>query len=176
MNSLRKLTLLVKEIGIPDLTSYALYQLRLRGGIIKRRTPLGGVRSKNELLLESTGQSFGWNSNWENFVPANGDTLPDEDAHLLLEGLYRPFYGTPQPLVFSTNGQTLLHWTEYTNENDGSDIKFTWEPARFTWSLSLARAYRLTHDEIYPELFWNQIEAFLAVNPNRHAVAEYSRI
>ena len=165
MNSLRKLTLLVKEIGIPDLTSYALYQLRLRGGIIKRRTPLGGVRSKNELLLESTGQSFGWNSNWENFVPANGDTLPDEDAHLLLEGLYRPFYGTPQPLVFSTNGQTLLHWTEYTNENDGSDIKFTWEPARFTWSLSLARAYRLTHDEIYPELFWNQFEAFLAANP-----------
>lgn len=165
MNSLRKLTLLVKEIGIPDLACYALYQLQLRGGIIKRRTPLGGMRSKNELLLESTGQFFNWNSNWNHLVPADGNTLPDEDAHLLLEGLYRPFYGTPQPLVFSTDGQSLLHWTEYTDEKDGSDIKSTWEPARFIWSLSLARAYRLTHDELYPERFWGQFEAFQTANP-----------
>jgi asparagine synthase (glutamine-hydrolysing) len=48
-----------------------------------------------------------------------------------------------------------------------ADIKFIWEPNRFTFVYTLVRAYAATHDEKYPEAFWTLIEDWAKHNhPN----------
>lgn len=58
------------------------------------------------------------------------------------------------------------HWTKqtYATEN-GRDIKFIWEPARFAWATILARAYALGADERYAAAFWQFTEEFARHNP-----------
>jgi hypothetical protein len=46
-----------------------------------------------------------------------------------------------------------------------ADIKFVWEPARFGWAYLFGRAYYLTKDESFAEVFWENCEAFLDGNP-----------
>jgi hypothetical protein len=47
----------------------------------------------------------------------------------------------------------------------GEDIKFCWEPARFGWAVTLARAYRASGDERYAQAFWNYLDDFRLSNP-----------
>jgi hypothetical protein len=49
--------------------------------------------------------------------------------------------------------------------NDNPDIKLIWEPARFGWAFTLARAWLATGDETYPAAFWRYFETFQAENP-----------
>ncbi|MEI7836331.1 MAG: heparinase II/III family protein, partial [Planctomycetota bacterium] len=58
------------------------------------------------------------------------------------------------------------HWCDRDDfEPERGDIKWYWEPARFTWAFALVRAYAATGDEKYPEGFWSILESFLAANP-----------
>lgn len=164
MNSLQKINLLVKEIGIPDLANYGLYQLQLRSGWLRCRTPVSAFQHRRELTLESTVDLSKAIVNWRSTEWANLPTLMAEEAGLLLKGKFRPFFGNPVQLDFPQIS-SLDHWTAYTNEFAAQDIKFAWEPARFTWSLALARAYQVTGNEQYPQLFWQKFEQFIAANP-----------
>jgi len=164
LNSLRKFLLLIKEIGFVDLANYGLYKLQLRSGWLRLRTPVSGFQHRRELMLETGGDFSTGLVNWQSASWANAPTLLSEEAELLLKGEFRPFFSSLQPLEFSQQA-SLDHWTSYTNEFSGQDIKFTWEPARFTWSLALARAYQTTGDERYPQLFWQKFEQFNAANP-----------
>ncbi len=87
----------------------------------------------------------------------------------------RLFGGQPVPLVLTTPG-VLCHWTDYALGKSAfpnhqspncpiTDIKFTWEPARFGWAFTLGRAYHLTGDERYPAAFWRHFETFQQANP-----------
>jgi len=49
--------------------------------------------------------------------------------------------------------------------NDNPDIKLIWEPARFGWAFTLARAWQASGDEAYPAAFWRYFETFEAENP-----------
>lgn len=164
MNTLQKFFLLVKEIGLADLTSFGLYQFQLRSGLLGRRTPVGGKRIPEYLDLKSSDNQFTWQENWEKTNFSSSQTLNAGEPALLLENKFRPFFGSEEPLSFPRI-ESIDHWTAYSNEFKGKDIKFTWEPARFIWSLALAQAYRSTGDERYPELFWQKFEEFTATNP-----------
>ena len=67
----------------------------------------------------------------------------------------------------------LAHWTAYESgeqalpflDGDPPDVKFIWEPARFTWAFTLGRAYLLSGGERYPQAFWQHAETFLEANP-----------
>jgi len=63
----------------------------------------------------------------------------------------------------------LDHWTTFEGKDHplvaGQDIRLIWEAGRLGWIYPLARAYRLTGDDRYPQAFWQNIEAFLAANP-----------
>ena len=87
------------------------------------------------------------------------------DAESLVHGLYRPFHGKLQPLSFNPLSSTLSHWIQYSNQVDGTDIKCIWEPARFCWSLDIARSFQLTGDDKYAEFFWKKVEEFIQSNP-----------
>jgi len=45
------------------------------------------------------------------------------------------------------------------------DIKFVWEPSRFSWAYTLVRAYAATGDEKYPAQFWKLFESWCQANP-----------
>jgi len=59
---------------------------------------------------------------------------------------------------------TTRHWSTYSDDLN-TDIKFIWEPNRFSFVYALVRAYAETHDEKYPEAFWQLIEDWADKNP-----------
>lgn len=62
--------------------------------------------------------------------------------------------------------ETETHWCEYpTFSATLGDIKDVWEPSRFAAAFWLARAYALTHDDAYPEAFWQLVESWCRQNP-----------
>lgn len=52
------------------------------------------------------------------------------------------------------------HWSQLSDEGE-VDIKFIWEPSRFSFVYTLARAYAFKQDERYAEAFW-QLTQFWA--------------
>ena len=58
------------------------------------------------------------------------------------------------------------HWSQIPHDSS-TDIKFIWEPNRFAFVYTLARAYAATKDEIYPKSFWWLINFWMNYNyPN----------
>ena len=58
----------------------------------------------------------------------------------------------------------MKHWSQL-SDDPSTDIKFIWEPNRFAFVYTLARAYAASHDEKYPEAFWILIEDWANHNP-----------
>ena len=95
-----------------------------------------------------------------------------KEADEISTGKVRLFGADPVPLKLIFD-QPLQHWTAY--ENDPSlylplfgeipDVKFLWEPARFSWAFTLGRAYHLTREERYAEAFWKFSDTFMDGNP-----------
>ena len=175
MKSVSRISLALKalrELGPRELGLYAWYQIGLKSGYFHWRTRKGR-RKKTVTGLQSS-------------VIRPILNLPDPDAiiaiigsdglsHLkaeadeIVDGRVRLFGGSPVPLELTPPGE-LTHWTEYEKGNAGNpenrgDIKFIWEPARFSWAFILGRAYSLTEDERYPEAFWHFFETFTNANP-----------
>lgn len=165
MNKFKKLTLLVKEIGISDILSYAAYQAQLRSGEVRRRTPAGGTNNEKWLPDPSNINLSIFESNWKSLSKTSGLLNPSQELQNLLAGKFRPFIGEVTPLSLDPALGTLSHWTEYSNDVNGLDIKHIWEPSRFTWSLVLARVYAATRDNDYAALFWLKVEDFIRCNP-----------
>ena len=84
-----------------------------------------------------------------------------------LRGQVRIFGGSPQPLRLEPPGG-LKPWADYERgraDQGCEDIKFTWEPARFGWAVTLARAYWAGRDEALAECFWENLRIFWQANP-----------
>ena len=87
------------------------------------------------------------------------------DADRICGGEIPIFGNTWVPLDMS-HPQLLTHWSAYSGDRfHGKDIKFTWEPARFCWASTLARAYHISGYAQYAEAFWQAFEAFRKHNP-----------
>lgn len=167
MNPIYKLFFLTKEIGIPQLTEYALYKLAERTGIVERNTPSLGLPIENEKLFDLKSVPFPvFKIKKNNLTGFNIDTKSIvTHADSITKGNFHPFSGEPQPFAFTQTLKPLEHWTRYGDLVDGKDIKWIWEPARFAWSFILARAYLITGDEQYPKTFWDKFAEFEQFNP-----------
>jgi hypothetical protein len=163
----------LRELGPKQISLYAWYQILLKSGYLRRRTPAQQPDSPKEAIRPLL-------------------DLPDKDdliailgqegvARLLAEadeivaGQTRLFGADPVPLHLTVPGE-LAHWTRYERgqatipassyKNETiHDIKLIWEPARFGWAYTLGRAYYLSGDERYAEAFWAHTERFLKANP-----------
>jgi len=76
------------------------------------------------------------------------------------EGSLPPHASTSASPPLSTN----KHWSAYSDDLN-TDIKFIWEPNRFSFVYALIRAYAATQDEKYAEAFWQLIEDWADKNP-----------
>ncbi len=88
------------------------------------------------------------------------------DGDEILANKVRLFGGAPVDLVLKP-ALPLSHWTAYETGkvNLSGDVKMIWEPARFGWAYTLARAFYISGDEKYARAFWRLTEAFLESNP-----------
>lgn len=163
MNPLKRLFLLVKEVGIVDLVSYSLYQAQLRNGPTRQLTPTGGL-PPFPLLSEMISPNYCWASNWKNLKDGFKSSLLKDEISLLQQGSFRRFFHEPQSLQFGYSSQSKTHWIDV-NEEYFDDIKMEWEPARFIWSLPLAAVYHFSGNESDAELFWQKFDDFIHYNP-----------
>ena len=162
----------LRELGPRRVSLYALYRLGLHSGALRRATDADRIQAAltpqacllNPILelpapeaLQRFAQSNASGKSGTNFAEA------DE----IVAGQVRIFGGPPQPLLLDAP-QPLAHWTAYEIGRASlpeKDIKYFWEPARFSWVFLLGRAYRTSGDERYPQAFWEQAERFFSTNP-----------
>jgi hypothetical protein len=155
-----------RQLGVRSVLLYAWYQLQLRSGILRWRTP-----AKDRWPASAQGFSLALPAVP---IPDRGElaavygTAADalmREADEICAGRVRLFGGEPQDLRLDPGG-TLQHWSRHTaSQHAGEDIKFVWEPGRFGWAAMLAQAYLLTARDDYPRAFWTYLEVFLEANP-----------
>lgn len=166
----------LRQLGFIQVALYALYKVGLKTGHFKRverreietshplSTHLFSLPNRDQ-LAQTLGED------------AQRTLITEADE--IVAGKFRMFGGEPVELELRFK-QPLHHWTDYETHTvpipnfhspipnlppSTSDIKLTWEPARFGWAYILGRAYHLTQNEIYAETFWSYCEKFNAANP-----------
>jgi len=147
--------------------NYLLYQCSLRVGLFRLFTP---TVSRNQFLKEDI-----FNPTWFNFWPtketiiSESTTTPEtiKKADEILGGKFRRFGFDISKIDLSPKTQ-LRHWSQSISPLVGpekQDIKYIWEPARFSWAIKLAQAFHLTNEEKYAQFFWEKYAGFIKANP-----------
>lgn len=165
MNKIQKLWYSCKEIGIPQLADYAWYLVQKKTGHIKKITPLDGFAfdfNPQEIILNVPFDPF--NPKLINLLEKDRSRVL-QSADEILSGGYHPFGGGKAALSFATQMEHSVHWSEVGDQVDGRDIKWLWEPARFSWAFELAKAWMITKDDRYVCFFWEKFAEFNRQNP-----------
>lgn len=151
----------IRELGPMRIGQYALYQAGVRSGYYRFRTRVEEIWN-GSLTLEAV--RLPARTALERILGPKVDWVV-EAAGEIAAGTYRQWGGDPVPLKLLVPGP-LEHWTAYEGGRfNGRDIKYTWEPARFGWAITLARAYILTGDAAIAETFHRYLQDFLESNP-----------
>jgi len=156
----------VSQLGLIPVTQAAIYRLGLIGGVWRRRTPA----PQPGWLPEDLSVHFPYKlPGSEQLVRFSAD--PDNELFAEAEEICRGkarLFGGPATALVLTPQAPLSHWTEYEKGKadwGAQDVKLVWEPARFGWALTLARAYVLSGKADYAEAFWRLAEEFVLANP-----------
>jgi hypothetical protein len=92
----------------------------------------------------------------------------EQEADEIVAGTIRLFGGPPVPLQLEPPPPGR-HWTDLERGRYDldypEDIKLVWEPARFGWAVTLARAAYLLDKIEYQRTFWQFTRRFLEANP-----------
>jgi hypothetical protein len=194
MPSLSLLPAALRELGLPTLFRYGTYQLSLRSGTIRRRTPARrwSARPLQEWVPLQGIAEAALHDRQSGFLatdPGSPAKLAEAlhgcradllaEAEAVLRGEFRLFGAPPQRLGFPPPwnlppglGQPSAssplspdrHWTDYDLEAD-LDLRSLWELSRLGWVFPLARAYWLTGQAQYWEGCWTLLESWRAANP-----------
>jgi len=170
MNFLRKTQLIVKYLG-PGWVAFRLgYALKKRTGALRRASP-----RKPWSAIESAGKLPDWlrapvwpeaGKGWGNRCITEADGL--SLGEFILFSHHPKQLGTPPDWHRNPcTGQSAprgRHWSEL-GDFDFGDIKTIWEPSRFGWAFTLARAHARTGEARLAELFWKLFEDWCAQNP-----------
>jgi hypothetical protein len=166
----------IRQVGLLPLVYLGLYRLGLWSGFWHILTPSRPEHEKKFFtegaeaftspvftrLVQSTLQDF------FNRQPEAAATLLEE-AEEILHGQVRLFGGAARRLELVPPGD-LRHWTAWETgwfpPDIDPDIKLIWEPARFGWAYTLARAFTLTEDDRFAAAFWDYFHLFTEGNPH----------
>lgn len=161
MPSPAKLFSIAAQVGLSQLSLYALYKLGLKTGHYKRVANAAPQAASYKPLFTLPVRAA-----LLHILGAEGKAQLIEEAEEIFAGKFRMFGGEPVDIKLTGDWQTA-HWTEFETGKIKlpGDIKFIWEPARFGWAFVLGRAYYLTGDEKYSAAFWEYFEIFNAANP-----------
>ncbi len=162
------LTLLaaLRDLGWEPLWRNALYRLGLHSGHF-RRVSVPAPAPAGDWMRLAPFFPFPSAQDLQSVLGQEGEQTLLQEAREVAKGLFRPFGGEWQP-IHLLPPSPLRHWSEYETHPAAlppSDIKQTWEPARFGWAFTLGRAYTLRAKEDLAAAFWQQYETFWQHNP-----------
>lgn len=189
------------QLGPGPLSLYGLYRLGLATGHYQRVVRSALERAERFSSLQPL-FSLPRQKEVRKILGKDGQAALLMEADEIVKGKVRLFGGEPVPLRLAFEGP-LRPWTDYAtgkvalpllrtprSHSSGAqpaDIKFIWEPARFGWAYTLARAFwvtqpveppnlkrragldkgkpRASNAEKYAEAFWRYLEQFTEANP-----------
>lgn len=170
MRKFSRLQILIKtpaQLGWKSVTQYALYQAGLRSGYFKARTRQPDIPTLQTHLPASRMSLFpAVSADDLKKTIGSGVSRLMETADALLDGKIILFDKISAPLDLSPH-TPLLHWSaiECGKFQLEEDIKFIWEPARFSWAFTLAKAFHLSGDARYRDAFKSYLDTFNRLNP-----------
>lgn len=132
----------LRQLGFQQAILYASYQWGLKSGYLRWKTKIparqSGIRLGKFLPLPNPEQL-------RQLLGVDGLSLLFSEAEEIISGKVRLFGGEAVELELRPPNP-LLHWTRcHVSQIEGQrDIKLIWEPARFGWAITLARAYFLS--------------------------------
>jgi hypothetical protein len=168
LNRLRIGVKALSQLGFPQVWNYAKYQIGLRSGFYRLRTPTASISG----FLPD----YVFAPNWFYQPPdlgafsAFGDDYMEEilsRGEEVIHGDYRPFGRQPQPLDLELHFP-IAHWVFHETGKARipvEDIKLVWEPARFSWAIELGKAYYFSRDEKFARKFEVLYQDFRSINP-----------
>jgi hypothetical protein len=156
MNLLTKLLKALRDLGPVKLWLFAQYQAGLRSGHFQRVTPSRRDPFEGTPGLAPVAQFPQVSQAQQDLALSAGDEI--------CRGMVRLFGGEPVPLNLN-GGASSQHWTRFETTPPEMDIKLIWEPARFGWAITLARAYAYSGDPAYARVFWEKTRHFLNAHP-----------
>lgn len=163
INKLSNILTALHELGIKKLVLIGLYRLGLNTGFFPTKPAsytLGEANTNLKTLFSGPDVNF--------YLQNKGSlTLISQEADLITKGVIKYFGELTEHLDLRLTGP-LQKWTTYERGQaawETEDIKMIWEPARFSWAIKLARAYKLFKDEKYAKCFWQYFEDFCTNNP-----------
>ncbi|MEM8501309.1 MAG: alginate lyase family protein [Pseudomonadota bacterium] len=175
MNKLLKLFRILRLLG-PGWAGYRVYYALLsKLGYWRRVTPITDWPAIDSHLSNGEISPLRWNAKaykaWIEQYPSAAEKLR-KDADCIVSGTIGWYSRHPNSLPDNWHQNPFSkdivpadkHWSEL-GEFQYGDIKHIWEPARFCWALTLLRAYWLTDDERYPEVFWAHFERWFHQSP-----------
>jgi len=157
------------QLGFRQIAAYAYYQFTLRSGYLQwaTRASQAEARLPSRALTLYPVIQLPDPQILTDLIGSGGKSDLLAEADEIAAGKVRLFGGQPVPLQLSPP-PPLVHWTAYElgRQPWGSqDVKYIWEPARFSWAFKLGYAYHLSRDENYSRAFWDLAEEFLDQNP-----------
>ena len=181
-----------KDFGLGWTVRRLFYELKLRSGHHKRKIPkrawhtrehehwLRGSQQADALLESWRAQSIQFLYSPDQFeqIRAAIHSIGTQVEGPPPVGKARYFsveiYDCPLPEGWFTNPFTEpttqcrpdLHWSEYPMySSEYEDLKFIWEPGRFTIVYDLVRDFVVNGNQDAPERYWQWIESWIAHNP-----------
>jgi hypothetical protein len=156
MNVIKKRLMAVRDLGPSKLSLYAQYQAGLRSGHFRRVLPSRRDDFEGQPGLPPYAHFPEVSQAQQDLVLAEADEVR--------RGRVRLFGGDLVPLNLDA-GASSQHWTVLEKTPPAEDIKLIWEPARFGWAITLARAYAFSGDPLYARDFWDKTLHFLSAHP-----------
>lgn len=156
MNRLSKLIKATRDLGPAKVWLFARYQAGLRSGHYRRMTPSSRDRYNGSAGLPVYSRFPQVSQHQRDQALSAGDEI--------CQGYVRLFGGEPVRLDLNV-GVSSQHWTLLEKIPPEKDIKLIWEPARFGWAVTLARAYAFSGDPVYASTFWEKTLKFLSAHP-----------
>jgi hypothetical protein len=158
----------LRQLGLEQVGLYAWYQVTLRSGYLRWRTPIRKPpQPSGQLQIPAGSLRLPSRESLAGVLGEESRVQLLAEADEIVRGQVRLFGGPPVPLQLVPE-RPLVHWSEYERGAKPAgdlDIKWVWEPARFGWAYTLGRAYHLSGEERYPAAFWKYCEIFLETNP-----------
>ena len=194
LTKFRTLASLYRQLGLRWLTFRFAYAFRIRSGLIRLQMPAYQwkdcpLETWLKKSIPSDSESYGiWRKQnspkfffdslyvmlSESDASRFNSKLTVGEAERILNGKIKYFAHEFQKTGFPPDWHvdpitgikldSTKHWSQLSDEGE-VDIKFIWEPSRFSFVYTLVRAYAFNQDERYAEAFWQLIEAWAESNP-----------
>lgn len=175
----------VQRLGLRPSLHYAAYQIKLKSGWLRLRTPAGLWPERAGIKPETVGSGAFPVSEMMDLRPAleGADEATRQQAlsagEDVLRGRYEVFGRQTADAGFPPDWGAFLalvsdspepvasdqHWSAYRLDALGGDVKLVWELSRFGWVYTLGRAYAFSGDDRFAAAFWTLLTSWRQANP-----------